>query len=77
MLLAVVVVPELRSHEDVLSLHEAFLNGTLDALAGLLLVLVVVCAVEEPVARLDGLKSLLAHLTHISSLSHVVDCIGG
>lgn len=53
--LAVVVVPELGGDKDVLALHQALGDGPLDALASLLLILVVVGAVEEPVAGLNGL----------------------
>jgi hypothetical protein len=56
MLLAVVVVPELRRDEDVLALDEPLLNRPTNALSGLLLVLVVVCAIEQPVADLDSLE---------------------
>lgn len=54
--LAVVVVPELGGDEDVLALHQTLADGPPDALAGLLLVLVVVGAIEQPVAGLDSLS---------------------
>lgn len=55
MVFLVVVVPEFGDDEDFFALDEAFVDGALDALAGLALVLVVVGAVEEAVADLDGL----------------------
>jgi hypothetical protein len=56
MLAAVIVVPELGGDEDVLALHQTLGDGALDALASLLLVLVVVGTVEQAVAGLDGLR---------------------
>lgn len=56
MVLLVVVVPELGDDEDVFTLDETFFDGTLDALACFAIVLVVVCAVKEAVADLDGLQ---------------------
>ena len=52
---AVVVIPKLGGDENILALHKAILDGALDTLTSFLLILVVVCAVEESVARLDGL----------------------
>lgn len=51
----VVVVPQLGGDEDVLSLDETFINGTLDALTGFLFILVIVCTIEETIANFDGL----------------------
>lgn len=55
MLLAVVVVPQLGGDENVLALDKAFLDGSLDALAGFLLVLVVICTIEETIANFNRL----------------------
>lgn len=55
MVFLVVVVPEFGDYEDFFALDEAFVDGALDALACFVLVLVVVCAVEEAVADFDGL----------------------
>jgi len=55
MVFLVVVVPELGHDKDFFALDEAFFDGALDALACFALVLVVVGAVEEAVADLDGL----------------------
>lgn len=55
MLTAVVVVPQLSGDEDVLALNEAFLDGALNTLAGLLFVLVVVGAVKAAIPGLDSL----------------------
>ena len=55
MLLAVIVVPKLRCDENLLTLYETLVNCSLDALASLFLVLIVVRSIKEPVARLDGL----------------------
>nr|POE59280.1 hypothetical protein CFP56_24549 [Quercus suber] len=52
--LVVEAVPELGDDEEVLTLDEAFVDGALDALAGLDLVAVIAGAVEETVAGLDG-----------------------
>ena len=51
----VVVVPELGNDEDLFAFHNAFFDGSLYASAGFALVLVVICAVKEAVADLDGL----------------------
>jgi len=58
MLTLVVVVPELGRHEDFLTLHKPFVNGTLDALPGFLLVGIVICTIEQPVASLDRLRNV-------------------
>lgn len=42
----VVVVPELSDNKDVLTLYKAFFDGSLDALACFMLVLVIICPVE-------------------------------
>lgn len=55
MLLAVVVVPQLGGDEDVLALYKAFLDSSLDTLAGFLLVLVVVRPIEQTIPNFDGL----------------------
>lgn len=55
MLLAVVIIPQLSGNEDVLAFDNAFIDGSLDTLASFLLVLVVVCAVEEAITDFDGL----------------------
>lgn len=55
MFFAMIVVPELGRDEDVLALDKAVGDGFTDALAGLFLVLVVVCAIEQSVADFDGL----------------------
>lgn len=60
MLLAVVVVPQLGGDENVLALDKAFLDGSLDTLAGFLLVLVVVCAIEQTIPNFDGLVCVSA-----------------
>jgi hypothetical protein len=52
---AVVVVPQFGGDKDVLALHQPFLDGALDAQAGLVLVLIVVGPVEQAVALFDGL----------------------
>ena len=49
-ILLVIVVPELRNDEDLFTLHEAFFDGSLDALACFMLVLVIICSVEQAVA---------------------------
>lgn len=51
----VVVVPELGDNENFFTLDQAFSDGALDALAGFVLVLVVIGAVKEAVADFDGL----------------------
>lgn len=63
MFFSVVVVPQLGGNEDILALHETLLNGSLDTLTGLLLVLVVVSTVEEAVTGLDGLRIMLAEIS--------------
>lgn len=55
MISSVIVIPELGGDEDILTLHKAVLDGALDALTSLLLILVIVCSVEESVACLDSL----------------------
>lgn len=60
MLATVVVVPELSGDEDIFTLHEALLDGTLDTLTSLLLVLVVVGTVEASVTSLDGLRNTVS-----------------
>ena len=52
---AVVIVPQLSGDEDFRSCNKALGNGPFNALAGFVLVLIVVCTVEEAVACLDGL----------------------
>jgi hypothetical protein len=52
-------VPELGDDEQVLALHDALVNRTLDTLASLDLVAVVACAVKEAVAGLDGVVDLV------------------
>lgn len=54
----VVVVPELGDDKDFFTLDEAFVDGTLDALACFAFVLVVVCTIEEAVADFDGLRTV-------------------
>ena len=56
MVFLVVVVPQLGDDEDLLTLDEAFFDRALDALACFVLVLIVVCAVEEAVADFDCLR---------------------
>lgn len=58
MVFLVIVVPELGDDKDLFTLDEAFVDGTLDALACFALVLVVVCAIEEAVADFDGLRTV-------------------
>lgn len=55
MLAAVVIVPELGRYEEVFALHKTVLDGALDALAGLLLILIIIGSVEASVTCLDGL----------------------
>lgn len=55
MIFAMVVVPQLGDNEDFFTLDDAFLNGTLDTLTGLALVLVVIGTVEKAVPDFDGL----------------------
>jgi hypothetical protein len=57
---AVVVVPELGDDEDVFTLDESFIDGTLDALSCFLFVLVIVSTVEETVAYFDGLDGTIS-----------------
>lgn len=57
MLLAVIVVPKFGGYEDLLALHETVIDGTLDALTSFLLVLVIICSIEEPVTRFYGLET--------------------
>jgi hypothetical protein len=52
-------VPELGNDEQVLALHDALIDRTLDTLASLDLVAVVACAVKEAVAGLDGVVDLV------------------
>jgi hypothetical protein len=58
MFFAVVVVPELGDDKNVLTLDESFVDGTLDALPGFFLVLIVVSTVKKTVAYLDGLDEV-------------------
>jgi hypothetical protein len=58
MFFAVVVVPELGDDKNVLTLDESFVDGTLDALSGFFLVLIVVSTVKKTVAYLDGLDEV-------------------
>jgi hypothetical protein len=51
----VVVVPEFRGYEDVFTLYEPVFDSAKNAFASFFFVLVVVGAVEESVARFDGL----------------------
>ena len=64
MVSTVIVVPQLGDDEDLFTLDEPFFDGTLDALACFVLILVVVCTVEQAVADFDGLVgvSLLSSL---------------
>lgn len=62
MVSAVVVVPKLGDYEDLLALDKSFLNRTLDALASLVLVLVIIGTVEKAVANFDSLNNVLALL---------------
>ena len=57
-LLAVVVVPKLGDDEDIFTLDESFVDGSLDALSCFFFVLVVVGAIEETVAYFDGLGQI-------------------
>jgi hypothetical protein len=52
----VVVIPEFRGYEDVFTLYEPVFDGAENAFASFFFVLVVVGAVEESVARFDGLQ---------------------
>lgn len=45
-ILLVVVVPELRGDENLLTFHNALFYGASDALTGFFLILIVICAVE-------------------------------
>lgn len=51
----VVVVPQLGGDEDVLALDKALFDSSLDTLTRLLLVLVVVCTIEQTIPDFDGL----------------------
>lgn len=51
----VVVVPQLGGDEDVLALDKALFDSSLDTLARLLLVLIVVCTIEQTISDFDGL----------------------
>lgn len=55
MISSVIVVPELGGDEDILTFHKAVLDGALDALTSLLLVLVIIRSIEQSVACLDSL----------------------
>jgi hypothetical protein len=55
MLALVVIVPQFGGDEDVFTLDEAFIDGSLDPLASLFFVLVVIGTVKEAVALFDGL----------------------
>ena len=78
-LLAVVVVPKLSDDEDIFTLDESFVDGSLDALSCFLFVLVVVGTIEETVAYFDGLDQVNLGLLRPNSnpCPHIVDCIGG
>lgn len=53
---AVVVVPQLRGDEDLLTLYDAFFYGTLNTFTRFFLVLVVIGAVEASVAGFNSLQ---------------------
>lgn len=79
MLLAVVVVPQLGGDKDVLALDKAFFDGSLYTLAGFLLVLVVICAIEQTIADFNGLVcvSVEAQLrAGFEGGGHIVDGVG-
>src|SRR5687768_6291970 len=78
MLIAVVVVPELRGDEDVLALDEALFDSSTDALACLLLVTIVVRTIKQPVTGLDCLKIVSTSLRTCSIWqTHVKHRVGG
>jgi len=52
--LAVVIVPQLRCHENIISLDNTFLDSLLYPESSFLFILVIVCSVKEPVADFDG-----------------------
>ena len=52
--LAVVIVPQLRCHEDIISLDNTFLDSLLYPESSFFFILVIVCSVKEPVANFDG-----------------------
>lgn len=79
MLLAVVVVPQLGGDEDVLALYKAFLDSSLDTLAGFLLVLVVVRPIEQTIPNFDGLVCVSIEpwsRTGFEGGGHIVNGIG-
>jgi hypothetical protein len=53
-------VPQFCCHENVLPLDQAFVYGAPDALASLFFVPIVVRAVEQAIAGLDGLEKALS-----------------
>ena len=52
---AVVIIPQLRGDEDLFSFNQTFINRAFNTLTGFVLILIIVCAVEETIAYLDGL----------------------
>lgn len=55
MLSSVVVIPNFGGHKDIFAFDQPFADGSADALAGFLLVLIIVGAIKQPVSRFDGL----------------------
>jgi len=58
-LFTVVVIPELCSDEDILSIDQALINSLSDTLTSLTFVLVVVSSVKEPVADFDRFVNII------------------
>ena len=74
MLALVVVIPQLASDEDILTLHEALADRALNTLAAFLLIAIVPGAVEETVASFDGLQK--ASVSYLK-LHRALDSLGG
>jgi hypothetical protein len=51
-----VCVPELRDDEEIFSLDEALIQGSLDTLSYFLLIAVIGSSIKESVTSLDGLR---------------------
>ena len=73
-----IIVPKLRGYKNVFTLYKSFCYGPLDALAGFLLVLVIISSIEESVANFDSLSFVSCVLSRgnisLRSISTIEEC---
>jgi hypothetical protein len=59
-LLSVLGIPEVAGDKEILSLDDALINGSLDALTAFFLVTIYSCLINQSVAQLDGVVNAIS-----------------